>query len=191
MLIWLAIPIVKRLVANQVTKWLLGNLITNFYLKLNMAENVMESDDSGHKVMIEGKLVDTCGIDGTRMMCCPINNAFTILGKKYTILILRNMMAFKHTKFSEFLDTIDGINAKTLSKRLREMEEDEIINRKIVQKNPIRIENKLTEKGWALKPIISAMAEFSMSQCADVLFKDKKPRILKDIKEDNPIMIFK
>ena len=142
-------------------------------------------------LLIEGKQVDLSKIDGTRMMCCPINNTFNILGKKFTILILRNMMAFKQTKFSEFLNSIEGINAKTLSARLREMENDGIIEKEIVQKSPIRIENHLTEKGWGLKSVITAMAEFSMNQCANKIFKDKKPRLFEDIKDDHPIMIFK
>ena len=142
-------------------------------------------------MLIKDKEIDITKIDGTRMMCCPINNTFSILGKKFTILILRNMMAYKQIKFNEFLDTIEGINAKTLSFRLKEMEKDGLVEKNIVEKNPIRVEYHLKEKGWALKPVITAMAEFSMNQCASTVYKDKKPRMFEDIKDDHPIMIFK
>ena len=101
------------------------------------------------------------------------------------------MMVFKQTKFNEFLGSIEGINAKTLSIRLREMEIDGLIEKKIIQKTPLRIENHLTEKGLALKSVLFTMAEFSMCQCASKTFKDKKPRLFEHIKGDHPIMIFK
>ena len=142
-------------------------------------------------IMVEGKEVNFSKIDGTQFKSCPVFNTFSIMGKKFSILIVRNMMAYKQTKFNELLNTIEGINAKTLSFRLKEMEKDGLVEKNVVEKNPVRVEYHLKEKGWALKPVITAMAEFSMNQCASAVFKDKKPRMFEDIKDDHPIMIFK
>ena len=85
------------------------------------------------------------------------------------------------TRFSQFLESIEGINPKTLSVRLREMEKNNLISRKIYPDTPIRIEYTITEKGKALKPIVEQMAAFSMKYCCDTIFKDGKPRTFKEV----------
>lgn len=109
------------------------------------------------------------------ILACPINNTFKLMGKKFTVLILRNMMYSDQKRFSQFL-TIEGINPKTLSTRLREMEKDGLIKRRVFPEIPIRIEYSLTDKGRALEPVLEQMAEFSMQYCAEDVFKDGKPR---------------
>lgn len=125
-------------------------------------------------------------MDGTHVLTCPVFNTFNIVGKKFTLLIIRNMMALRQIKFNEFFNSIEGINAKTLSIRLREMTEDGLIVKEVVQTDPVVIEYHLTEKGLALRPIIAAMAEFSMTYYADTVFEDKKPRTIKDIEQYRP-----
>jgi DNA-binding HxlR family transcriptional regulator len=111
---------------------------------------------------------------------CPINNSFRIIGKKFTVLILRNMMHLGQTRFNQFLK-IEEINAKILSARLKEMEKDGLIKRKVFDENPVRIEYSLTEKGEALQPILDQMAAFSMQYCAKEVFKDGKARKLDEV----------
>jgi DNA-binding HxlR family transcriptional regulator len=102
------------------------------------------------------------------MKRCPLDNTSKLIGKKFTLLILRNMMS-NQTRFNQFIETIEGINLKTLSTRLKEME-------KIYHETPIRIEYFLTEKGSALKSILDQMATFSVQFCPKDVFKDGKPR---------------
>ncbi len=116
-----------------------------------------------------------------QMKCCPVDNTFKIVGKKFTIHILRNMILLNQTRFSEFLDSVEGINPKTLSVRLREMEKSGLIKRKVHTNTPIRIEYSITEKGEALKSIIMQMAAFSMKYCSCEVFKDGKPRTLDQV----------
>ena len=87
------------------------------------------------------------------MIRCPINNTFRLVGKKFTILIIRNMIHLRHSRFNQFLE-IEGINAKILSARLKEMERDGLIERKVYAETPIRVEYGITEKGRALEPIL-------------------------------------
>jgi DNA-binding HxlR family transcriptional regulator len=56
-----------------------------------------------------------------------------------------------------------------------------LIQRKVYPETPIRIEYNLTEKAMALKPILEQMAAFSMRYCAKDVFKDGKPRTIKEI----------
>ena len=110
--------------------------------------------------------------------CCPIDTTFRLVGKKFTILIIREMMRDK-TRFNQFLDSIEGINPK-ISARLKEMEKSGLIRRKVCStETPIRIGYFLTEKGSALKSILNQMAIFSMRHCVKEVFKDRKPRTLK------------
>jgi len=111
---------------------------------------------------------------------CPIDNTFKLIGKRFTIHILRNMMTRDQTRFNEFLYSIENANPKTLSTRLREMGKSGLIERKVYQDEiPVRIEYHLTEKGNQLRSILEQMAAFSMRYCSADVFKDKKPRTLR------------
>jgi DNA-binding HxlR family transcriptional regulator len=116
-----------------------------------------------------------------RNMClCPINNTLKIMGKKFTGLIIRDMVHLGHTRFNQFLE-IEGINAKILSARLKEMEKDGLVKREVFSETPVRVEYTLTEKGRALQPILDQMASFSMKYCSRDVFKDGKPRKLEEV----------
>jgi len=112
--------------------------------------------------------------------CCPIDNTFRLIGKRLTVHILRNMMMQGQMRFNEFLYSIEDANPKTLTTRLREMEKNGLIERKVYHEEiPIRIEYHLTEKGNRLRSILEQMATFSMRYCCEDIFKDKKPRTLR------------
>ena len=111
---------------------------------------------------------------------CPINHTFKLVGKKFTMLIIRNMIHRDHKRFNQFLE-IEEINAKILSARLKEMEKDGLIERKVYSDTPIRVEYTITEKGRALEPILDQMSAFSMKYCAKDVFKDGKARKLEQV----------
>ncbi|MBD0360952.1 MAG: helix-turn-helix transcriptional regulator [Nitrososphaeraceae archaeon] len=116
------------------------------------------------------------------MKCCPINNTFKLIGKKFTVLILRNMINGKQSRFNQLLNSIEKSNPKTLSTRLREMERLGLIKRKVYSNEiPIRIEYYPTQKALALQPILDMMAAYSMKYCSKDVFKDAKPREFKEI----------
>lgn len=116
------------------------------------------------------------------MKNCPLDITSKLIGKKFTVLILRNMMS-KQTRFNQFIESIDGINPKTLSTRLKEMEKNGLIRRKIYHETPIRIEYYLTKKGLELKTILDQMVIFSARYCANDVFKDGKSRTYKEISQ--------
>jgi len=111
---------------------------------------------------------------------CPINHTFKLVGKKFTMLIIRNMIHRDHKRFNQFLE-IEEINAKILSARLKEMEKDGLIERKVYPDTPIRVEYTITEKGRALEPILDQMSAFSMKYCAKDVFKDGMARKLEQV----------
>jgi DNA-binding HxlR family transcriptional regulator len=101
---------------------------------------------------------------------CPINNSMQLIGKKFAILILRNMIVFRQTRFNQFMDTIDGINSKTLTARLRELERSGLISRRAYPEVPPHVEYCLTQKGRSLKPVLEGLAAFSMQNYHDRIF---------------------
>ena len=96
------------------------------------------------------------------LKCCPIDNTFSLIGKRFTIHILRDMMMRDKTRFNQFLDSVEDANPKTLSIRLKELEQTGLISRKVYDETPIRVEYHLTEKGKQLRPILEQMAAFSL-----------------------------
>ncbi len=110
---------------------------------------------------------------------CPINNSLKIFQQKFALNIIRNMMMLKQSKFGQFLASIEGINTKTLSIRLKDLEGYGLIERNVTQQRPLQVEYSLTKKGKALDPILALMAEFSFQYEPEKIFRDKKPRHVK------------
>ena len=115
------------------------------------------------------------------MQCCPIDNTFKIIGKKFTIHIIRNMVIHGQSRFNQMLDSIEDANPKTLSARLKEMEKAGLITRTVYDEVPIRVEYKLTKKGKDLQGILDQMAAFSMKHYPNKIFKDGKQRSYKQV----------
>jgi DNA-binding HxlR family transcriptional regulator len=131
---------------------------------------------------MELRTVNQDNSNNIEMKSCPINNTFKIVGKKFTVLIIRNMINGKQNRFNQLLNSLEEGNPKTLSLRLREMENLGLITRKVYShETPIRIEYYPTEKGLALQPILDMMAAYSMKYCSKDVFKDSKPHQFKEI----------
>ena len=106
---------------------------------------------------------------------CPIEATFRIIGKKWTVLIIREMLR-STTQFNRFLENIEGITPKVLSERLRELQKFGIVRRRIVSEYPIKVEYEMTDLGREFEPVLLAAASFSMKNMPKVVFKDGKPR---------------
>jgi DNA-binding HxlR family transcriptional regulator len=111
---------------------------------------------------------------------CPIETTFKIIGKKWTVLIIREMFRGT-TQFNRFLENIEGITPKVLTERLRELQKFGIVRRRIVSEYPIRIEYEMTDLGREFEPVLLAAASFSMRNMPKIVFKDGKPRNRADL----------
>jgi DNA-binding HxlR family transcriptional regulator len=92
--------------------------------------------------------------------CPSFQHAVELLGKRWTALILRVLLAGPQ-RFSEIADQIEGVSDRMLSERLKEFEAEGVIERRVYPETPVRIEYRLTEKGQALDAVIEAMATWS------------------------------
>lgn len=90
---------------------------------------------------------------------CPVATTVALIGSKWKLLILRNLMK-REWRFNELKKSLDGISQKVLTDSLRQLESDGIIYRNDYKTNPPRVEYGLTELGMHLQTILENMAEF-------------------------------
>lgn len=109
---------------------------------------------------------------------CPIETTFRIIGKRWTVLIIREMLRGQK-QFNRFMENIEAISPKVLTERLRELEHLGIVRRKIVSEYPIKIEYSLTDLGKGFEPVLLSAASFSMKYMPKTIFKDGRPRMPK------------
>jgi DNA-binding HxlR family transcriptional regulator len=90
---------------------------------------------------------------------CPVCRTADVVCGKWTILIVRDL-GEGSCRFSELERSLKGISPRTLSLRLRALEEEGIVERRTFAQVPPRVEYGLTEKGWALLPIVETMRAY-------------------------------
>jgi DNA-binding HxlR family transcriptional regulator len=115
-------------------------------------------------------------LDRWGMKVCPIDRSLKIMGQRYALHIMRNMILLKQNRFNQFLYSIEGINTKTLSIRLQQLEEYGLVERKVIPDKPSHTEYYPTEKGMAVQRILAEIASFSAKYEPEIIFVDKKPR---------------
>ena len=90
---------------------------------------------------------------------CPVCACAEIISGKWTLLVIRDL-ADGNRRFCELERSLDGISPRTLSLRLRALEECGVVERHTYPEVPPRVEYALTEKGRALSPLIDDMREY-------------------------------
>src|ERR1700747_3712078 len=103
---------------------------------------------------------------------CPVCRTAEIVCGKWTLLVIRDL-AEGRSRFCELERSLRGISPRTLSLRLRALEEEGIVERQTFPEVPPRVEYALTEKGRALVPLIEDMRAYGLrwlaAECADEL----------------------
>ena len=87
---------------------------------------------------------------------CPVETTLLLIGDKWTVLILRDLMTGTK-RFGELLRSITGVSQKVLTEKLRRMEENGLVTRKVFPESPPRVEYTLTDLGRSLSPILDAL----------------------------------
>jgi DNA-binding HxlR family transcriptional regulator len=90
---------------------------------------------------------------------CPVCRTAEIVCGKWTLLVIRDL-ADGRSRFCELERSLHGISPRTLSLRLRSLEEEGIVVRQTYPEVPPRVEYALTEKGRALVPLIEDMRSY-------------------------------
>src|SRR5213595_1795827 len=90
---------------------------------------------------------------------CPVCRTAEIISGKWTLLVIRDL-AEGRSRFCELERSLAGISPRTLSLRLRALEEEGIVERRTYPEVPPRVEYELTDKGRALLPLIDDMRSY-------------------------------
>ncbi|MEK5240322.1 helix-turn-helix domain-containing protein [Paenibacillus sp. FSL L8-0470] len=100
---------------------------------------------------------------GTPGEPCPIAKTLDIIGTKWTFLIIRDLLIEGTMRFSDLLKSLEGISPKTLSLRLRELENHGILERTVYPEVPPRVEYTLTAKGEQLEGIFIELKRYGLT----------------------------
>ena len=87
---------------------------------------------------------------------CPVELTLLLISNKWKVLIIRDLLDGTK-RFSELKKSINSISQKVLTSNLREMEENELLTRKVYPEVPPRVEYTLTDIGYSLKTLLDDM----------------------------------
>ena len=105
------------------------------------------------------------GAGRPRRSDCPIACTLDLIGDKWTLLIVRDLF-FGKRRFSQFLESDEGIKTNILTERLRRLERAGLIKRRPYQEHPPRYEYRLTRAGRDLAPVVKAVAAWGGAHVA-------------------------
>jgi DNA-binding HxlR family transcriptional regulator len=91
---------------------------------------------------------------------CPVARTLDLIGERWTILLLRDLLLQGPRRFQDFQTSLPGVAPNTLSARLKAMEDNGLVQRVLYNERPPRLEYVLTDKGKSLGPVVKAMREW-------------------------------
>ena len=93
---------------------------------------------------------------------CPVATTVQLIGNKWKLLILRNLVYNGKQRFTDFVKSIPGISKKVLTDNLRSLEENGIVEREVFAEVPPRVEYSLSDLGKTLKPVLDALKDWGV-----------------------------
>lgn len=99
-------------------------------------------------------------VDKNDLPVCPVETTLLLIGNKWQVLILRDLIMKGTLRFKELQRSIGKISQKVLTSNLRAMEESGLVSRKVYAEVPPRVEYSLTPLGQSLKPVLDVMQDW-------------------------------
>lgn len=106
------------------------------------------------------QLSDASKASGAEEVCPHFHAAIELIGRRWSGAILSALTAGPH-RFGELAQAVPGVSDRLLSHRLRELEEEGLIERSVRTGSPVRVSYRLTEKGEALEPALRELKEWA------------------------------
>jgi DNA-binding HxlR family transcriptional regulator len=100
------------------------------------------------------------GVSGRNECCALYHRAVELVGKRWTGAILLVLLDGP-LRFSEIRHLVPDLSDRLLSERLKELEAEEIVDRRVLEGSPVRVEYGLTSKGLALEPAVRALKSWA------------------------------
>jgi DNA-binding HxlR family transcriptional regulator len=112
---------------------------------------------------------------------CPISNVLDLLGDKWTLIVMRDMLFFGKKLYKELADSSEGIPTNILADRLKRLEGAQILRKEAYQNNPPRYAYQLTLKGLDLFPVLKEIILWGVKHIPDLPRRD--PAFLKEVEK--------
>jgi DNA-binding HxlR family transcriptional regulator len=110
-------------------------------------------------------------------LCPTYHHAIELIGRRWSGAILQ-VMRGDTTRFNDLAASIPGLSDRMLSERLKELEAEGLIERRVIPETPVRVEYRLTPKGEALGDVLDAVATWAhnwLAPPADAAHADTEP----------------
>lgn len=107
---------------------------------------------------------------------CPIRSSLGVLGRQWSLLVLRDVSFFRKVRFSDMLRNNPGLSPRLLSLRLKDLQREGLIERKTNPEDHREVWYDITDKGQDVVPILTAFIQYGAKHRAKEVFTDKKPR---------------
>ncbi len=95
---------------------------------------------------------------------CPIARALDVVGERWALLVLRDLFRDGPRRFQDFLESLETITPTTLSARLKSLEQNGIVKRRLYSDYPPRAKYMLTAKGQRLGPVLKALHDWGTQE---------------------------
>jgi len=107
-------------------------------------------------------------------LTCPIQQTIALIGDKWKIIVICTL-SDGTKRFGELQRAMEGITPKVLTRQLRDLERDGILDRKVFPEVPPRVEYSLTPLGRSLLPILGQLHDWAVANSAALLARHAKP----------------
>ena len=91
---------------------------------------------------------------------CPVARTLDLIGERWTILLLRDLLLEGPRRFADFQASLPGVAPNILSARLKALEDNGLVERALYNERPPRVEYRLTNMGKSLGPVVKAMRDW-------------------------------
>lgn len=98
---------------------------------------------------------------------CPVSCTLDLLGDRWTLLVIRDMMFFGKQRFEEFLESPEKISTNILANRLKLLEDLGLVEKQPYSNHSRRMNYYLTEKGKSLRPVLKVITAWGLKHIAD------------------------
>ena len=95
------------------------------------------------------------------MVQCEVADIWHILGKTWSLVILRNLSTNETIRFNELKRLVSGISSTVLSDRLSELEKQGLVTRKMYEEIPVRVEYGITKQARELEKILEELGQWA------------------------------
>ncbi len=112
---------------------------------------------------------------------CPIKASLGVLGRKWSLILLRDLAFVGIDRFSGFIDNNPGLTPRVLSRRLQELREEGIVTRIVDPDDDRSVTYELSERGRDAVPILTAFIAYGIRHHAGEVFADAQPRDLPEV----------